>query len=497
MAMVSGILALAMIGADGPSCSTDDVTTFQVRVISLDGLDWRTAAYSRLQPVTRQGTSAIWTADRSLAAVLSDRASSVYVAGKVNASGDTVLTRCEPFSYVAAQDRVADGPINNSTAVSFVPRPERVEERFNVRVAGRRLDQGVLARVQLEETHVDAVHSVPMTETLKNETTRTSRSSKEVVRDVVKATSTKVTSENTTQLTASVQIPEISQTRIEGEWLIPKEGVLMVSLGVKTVADANGKAVERERLAIIEADAVSSPPVLEALPVSQMTSPPVPTRSIPQGVDARGFEVELPPLPEGLASADLDRIKPAPNQPSPQTTTVAGPKPAAPDLSVARTSFDAAPVAPMPPVIETSEASAEARTSRLKMLQAALAQAGFELEINSETAEAGNITLAKGQDKASSEVTFCPEVAGTLVSKTDRVASLGITIRDAKGTSCIDSNVKLDQALKFPGKTEVTTVPLSDQVSLEIKATVVPNKKTTSTPKAETVAKEARDATSK
>ena len=39
-----------------------------------------------------------------------------------------------------------------------------------------------------------------------------------------------------------------------GEWLIPRGEALLVSFGAHTVADKDGKAVVKERLAIIEAD---------------------------------------------------------------------------------------------------------------------------------------------------------------------------------------------------------------------------------------------------
>ena len=56
MAMGSGLVALAMLAAEGQSCSPDETTTFQVRVLTLDGLEWRTSSYYRLQPVARQGS---------------------------------------------------------------------------------------------------------------------------------------------------------------------------------------------------------------------------------------------------------------------------------------------------------------------------------------------------------------------------------------------------------------------------------------------------------
>ncbi len=52
----------------------------------------------------------------------------------------------------------------------------------------------------------------------------------------------------------SLELPEIANQEILGEWLIPNGECLLVSFGPHTVADKAGKAVVRERLAFVEAD---------------------------------------------------------------------------------------------------------------------------------------------------------------------------------------------------------------------------------------------------
>ena len=52
----------------------------------------------------------------------------------------------------------------------------------------------------------------------------------------------------------ALELPEIANQEILGEWLIPNGDCLLVSFGPYTVADKDGKAVTRERLAFIEAD---------------------------------------------------------------------------------------------------------------------------------------------------------------------------------------------------------------------------------------------------
>ncbi|MEJ7637767.1 MAG: hypothetical protein WKF75_07195 [Singulisphaera sp.] len=56
----------------------------------------------------------------------------------------------------------------------------------------------------------------------------------------------------------TLQVPEVVKGKLEGEWLIPHEGALVVSLGVQKVIDMKGKSVVQERLVVIQARPVSS-----------------------------------------------------------------------------------------------------------------------------------------------------------------------------------------------------------------------------------------------
>jgi hypothetical protein len=168
----------------------------------------------------------------------------------------------------------------------------------------------------------------------------------------------------------AVEVPEIGCQEIAGEWLIPKDGILLVSFGPHTVADKDGKAVIRERLAIIEAEesdetvvlpqpspsaawrvvpntdsarwygpalmvpavpglpiTVPAPPTPGSVPPPTLppaagvpaAMPPMPSRSIPQGIHADGKAADLPPLPADEADDDDDGAsESAEARPSPQ-----------------------------------------------------------------------------------------------------------------------------------------------------------------------------------
>ena len=509
MAMGSGLLALAMamVAADGPACPPVETTTYNVRVLTMDGLDWRTSSYTRLQPVAHQGTSTIWTADRALAASLADRAKGSSPCHTIMAVGEAALTKVDAVNYIAAMDRVADGPMNQSSAIAFMPRPEQLEERFSIKVSGRKIDQGVLTKIALEETHVDVIHDVPQSETLVPPAARSSKNASEFGQEVRDVILTAIpTIPQATSITSSVQIPEVTQARVEGEWLIPNDGVLLVSLGVKTAADDKGMAVVRERVAVIEACAGSNFPVVpkpmaevgspvpEAL--SKLGSPALPSRSIPQAVDPDGKISDLPPLPEALASNDLDRIKPEPNQPSPQAPILSAPEA---DAALARTGYDAVPPAPMRPT-STSGSNPEGRLLLLTQVLDALARAGVAVDFD---VEVESFTSPKPAcEKCDGDTTFCPadaramktgEVAGGLRLAPERSLQIGVSMDDPSNGRVFDTVANLKEALKSPGRTETTLIPLDGKISLEIKATVVPS----STDKTRTADKKVEDPAAK
>ena len=491
MATGSGLLALAMLAAEGPACPPDDATTFQVKVITLDGLEWRSASYARLQPVGRQGTSTIWTADRALAASLTDRARTATSFPKFTATGDAVLTKSEVVGYVAAVDRVADGPINQSTSLAFMPRPERIEARFAMKVSGRKLDQGVLAKVALEESCVDALHDVPQTETVRPSSAKTSRTPTDVGREILNVVMSKDSGEPGQTITCAVQVPEISLARIDGEWLIPNDGVLLVSLGVKTVADEKGMAVVRERLAVIEAGSGTMPPTpqfskVDAAPpapfqYARLPMPAAPARSMPEPFDPNGNLVDLPPLPEAVASADLDRIKPAPNQPSPQAPVLPSPS-ATPDrdTELARTSFDAENSTGKRPAAG-QDLNRQARRHLLERAIEALEKAGQDLDLEVVDVDFKELQPFKvGCAKCDVDEMECPLAASSTIPAggiklaTEMTTQLGVTVKKPGGSESLEVSANLNEALKAPGRTETTVIPLGGKLALEIKATVVP-----------------------
>lgn len=300
MRLVLGFLAASLVG---PTDTDAPNIAYEIKILEMAGLEWRSTFYPELQPVTRRGVATVWTAAGSMVAKLAARADKVVGAPRMVAFSEASATvySTKTRSVVAEMARNADGPVNHASYVAFQPRVENATEGYSVKVSGRKLDQGVLARVSIDDRQITAVHTVKLTE-------------------AVECKDSACQDKGCDRINVDVHVPEYAQSQVAGEWLIPNDGVLLVSLGAHTVADAKGKAVVRERLAVIAAQTVAMKgPALTAvmpgltmranwtpvapaaaLPSIPMPAPSVPSRSLPMGVTAGGVPGELPPLPEDL-----------------------------------------------------------------------------------------------------------------------------------------------------------------------------------------------------
>jgi hypothetical protein len=320
MYMVIGLAAATLIGAPDPApppspppsppSRTSAATpapaparpgeaniSYKVTFLDMKGPGWRGAVYSRLQQVARRGDATVWTTTPEVASTLAENAASVLAAPRVAAYPLALATvvRNTTRKITTELKREADGPVNHASFVGYVPRIEDAAEGYAAQLTGRKIDQGVLVRLHLRNQQVIAVHPVGLSE-------------------VVQARNA---ADEPAKVQATLQVPEVARSEVSGEWLIPNDGVLLVSFGVHTVADDQGKAKARERLAVIEANEVGDDapgratlttttdapgqPFCKVAGVVAGTvlaaSPAVPSRTLPQAVDPSGAPVALPPLP--------------------------------------------------------------------------------------------------------------------------------------------------------------------------------------------------------
>ena len=296
------LFVMALLGADSsPNRGTPPIQ-YRVKLLEMDGLKWRESIYTQLQPVARQGSCAIWTANQEVIKPLVDRASRVVMSPQVMADPDAVAAFSQRTTRKVASQltRHADGPVDHAVAVAYTTDHEDLREGCQFTMSGRKLDQGMLVKMVVEETRIAAIHQVKLTEFVPK----------------------KDKQDEQTILSPKLDVPEVVKGTLEGEWLIPNGGVLVASLGAHTLDDGTGKAVVRERLMLIEASPVpvrttvdltqaigrgftfvaparaSTIPMPSHIPAMPGPVPAMPSRSLPMARTADGTPVPLPPLPE-------------------------------------------------------------------------------------------------------------------------------------------------------------------------------------------------------
>ena len=129
-------------------------------MVEADGVGWREAVFTRLKPVTRQGSATVWTVPRDATAQLLEElakcpATKILQAPKVTAlSGVPATIQCRP-----------NRPLVTQVAWNGAGSGKR---RYAPRSSGRlahdddrpKLDQGILVQVVFEDTVIRAVHHV-------------------------------------------------------------------------------------------------------------------------------------------------------------------------------------------------------------------------------------------------------------------------------------------------------------------------------------------------
>lgn len=413
MGVTQGWLALALMamGAAPTSEKPQPEITYKFQMVEARGLDWRDPV-DGLKPVAQHGAVSVWTAPADFLETLSERASGVATA-EAQISGPALspahLTTRKNQAFVTKVSWRGEGKEPKRVV-------ENVREGMVATVVGRRLDQGVLAQLVIEDTDIRSVHAVDVpapkrvakvarpkadgavrgtvSVTSSMEPTNEADSDIRIIdhpepeeapsgwlpskaaaivaraaagacrsnksADEPKFDDRAVKTSLSPSTSAQIQIPEIGRAQAAGEWLIPEDGVLVVGFGPHTVADAEGRAVVRERLAVITAEVIDdaeavvasvedadhpaaphdSPtadptpvaptfkPILPVPPRTAAAIPGLPSRTLPQGVHADGRPATLPPLPED-EEADL----PAPADeaskplPSPQSRRKPSPPP--------------------------------------------------------------------------------------------------------------------------------------------------------------------------
>lgn len=307
MGMTQGWLALALMaaGAAAPTEAPRPEINYTFQMVEARGLDWRDPA-AGVKPVAQHSAVSVWTAPADFVETLAERSSGV-VATQARLSGPALtpahLTTRKNQAFVTKVSYRGEGKQPKRVV-------ENVREGMVATIVGRKLDQGVLAQLVIEDTDIRAVHAVDAPSPARAAKVAQAKSESagryqvsvtasmeprigfepdiridedcdfdenragwlpskaaaiiaraggEVCRAKKSAAAPKrddKAAQTASAPTAAdqIQIPEIGRAQAAGEWLIPEDGVLVIGFGPHTVADASGLAIVRERLAVISAE---------------------------------------------------------------------------------------------------------------------------------------------------------------------------------------------------------------------------------------------------
>jgi len=256
MQVLLGLLMAGLIGGDEtadsyaapklvaaragvPAKTGGPMVAFEIRDIRVSSPEWRGKLIVRMQPVSRQEGAAVWSLDPASFNELvklceADPRNNVVQAPKMTARvGDPArMTSEETHQYVAAVKRVADGPPNRSTRLAFEPQLDKVHNGVRVNILSSQLKgQNLFARVVIDENRLVAMHTVKYTETVQPKP----GADPEVARASFLERLNPNHGSRAAAMNATIQVPEVDSRRVEGEWLIPSAGALLVSLGPRAL----------------------------------------------------------------------------------------------------------------------------------------------------------------------------------------------------------------------------------------------------------------------
>ena len=475
MGMALGLIAITLVGTAGEPRSSGEKVQIQytVNFLETEGVGWREAVLPRLTPVTRQGAATIWSAPGNIKGRVLKQAIPDRNAHPVQTTVFRSLSGTPAHFQVRSDRQLVTQVVWDGNDQPEPSKPESVRTGPVGTMLGRKLDQGILVQIVLEDTQIRSVHrvkvngptdqtqsvtarspaqfrifvgqgkaaglsafayqipslkpgvgnlptlqTIPATDKACQEGTKLApqcQTTAVIANETIHGALNKLvphvlpnngviqvhletansesscceSSFNGTKTAClktedsdpvSIEVPEIATQEIAGEWLIPKDGVLLVSFGPYTVAGQDGKAAVRERLAILEAavaeiggvdrasttdpratSAAAAAPLPLPAPVVTGKAPAIfpalPSRSIPRGVHADGTPSVLPPLPdedsdevsseesaEPRPSSQTKKPHPSPSKPVP----LPGP---ATDTQMKRTGYGSNSILPSMPTV--------------------------------------------------------------------------------------------------------------------------------------------------
>lgn len=240
----------SLIPVGGPE--TSYLVQYESHVLTMPGLGWRQSVGDRLRLLTRLEGGTVWAVDEAA------KAEVLRLAGGPEAPepqlvwaelGQPVVIGDQPARrYIA--DMGPETPIDGEVRrAAYEPDEDKMLQRPSVLVrSSRMIGIGVQTDLRIEEHRLEVTCSTDKNLHVSEETRLIAPfdSPAEDAR-LLKSVGS-----------GALQFPGVASIRVEGEWLIPSEGALVVSLG--PVSDKADKTVG-ERLLLLSARLVPIDPV--------------------------------------------------------------------------------------------------------------------------------------------------------------------------------------------------------------------------------------------
>jgi hypothetical protein len=252
--------------------------SFEIREITVASPEWRGTFQRSLQPVARQEGSAVWALDAAgiqelLAQCRADPRCRVTQAPPMIARiGEPVRMSSETVhSYVAHLKHISDATPSQGTQIAFQPEVDKVHSGLRVSVLSSELKgQALYAKILVEENRLQAMHTAKYTWGVQSKP----QADPAVARASLLNLLNPAQGAESSIFNATIQVPEVDSRRVEGKWLVPGEGALLVSLGARTRHDGVLKRQYEEKLIAITARPAGAAP--QTLPVQPSRLPATP-----------------------------------------------------------------------------------------------------------------------------------------------------------------------------------------------------------------------------
>jgi hypothetical protein len=185
-----------------PTSAPTRMILYQTGFLKMNGTEWQQALEPKLRPVRKDPSMRVWTAPAEVLAELKKWSGGVVVAPKVSTFEDGAATIMDSrkVKYVrsvkwnlGAEDK----------SIAAQPIVAEINDGSSLTMVGRAVDQGVLVRMKIEDTRINALSPITVP----------------------------ATTHDGTLINATIQLPDLTEVKGEGEWLIPNDGILIISLG--------------------------------------------------------------------------------------------------------------------------------------------------------------------------------------------------------------------------------------------------------------------------